>query len=231
MLDLKKISGIIPYSTEWYGARLGKMTSSKISCICGVKGIGDGGMTYIRSKASEKITRISTEKNIITEDIMFGIENEPKSILNYKEKYAGNAIAIVQHKHIIFSDYFSSTPDFLVINKDLGDTYDCETGETKSYPNQSKHLQHCEADTPIKLKQINPEAYWQVIHQMYCAEVVVGNITFFNPLYPIGSEVRSHRIVFKKIELLSDFKLLKERMDLAVSIYDEYYNKYKVKQL
>ena len=65
MLDVNKISTIVPYSAEWFNHRLGMMTSSPISCICTPKGIGKGGLTYIRNKVYEKLTGKTTERNTI----------------------------------------------------------------------------------------------------------------------------------------------------------------------
>jgi len=67
MLNVNKVSQIEPYSPEWFSNRLGKLTSSSIACLCAPKGIGTGGMTYIRNKVSEVITGISTEKNNTSE--------------------------------------------------------------------------------------------------------------------------------------------------------------------
>lgn len=222
MLDIKKISPFAPYSDEWWAARLGKMTSSKIFCLCGDRGIGDGGNTYIRSKVHEKLTGISTEKNFDTEDTIFGITNEPFSINNYAKKY--NAPLIIVSKHIVYDELFTATPDFFVINKDYGDNYDCETGETKSY--RTNHLLMCECDTPPCIKKVNKQLYWQVISQMMFANVIVGNATFYNPEFE-GTKALQHRVVFRKIDLMTDFKLLKNRMEEARIIYNNLYNKWK----
>lgn len=222
MLDIKRISHCVPYSDEWWADRVGKMTSSQIFKICGERGIGKGGMTFIRNKVHEKLTGKLIDKQFDTEATAFGVQNEPLSIKNYAIKY--NAPIILVSKHIIYNELFTSTPDFLVINKDFGDNYDCETGETKSYP--TRHLEMCECDTPEKIKDANVELFWQVISQMMFANVIVGNATFYNPEFA-KTKALQHRVVFRKLELVKHFRLLSERMKEATEIYNDLYKKWK----
>lgn len=225
MLNLKKISALTPYSDDWWFARLGMMTGSKISCICGERGIGEGGLTYIRSKVCEKISGKSAERNVTTEGTLFGVENEPKSIEYYQKKY--NIPVIVVNKHLVYDDLFSVTPDCLVIHKELGNSYDCETVETKSYITYATHMEHCECETPQQIKAVNKPLYWQVLSQMHFADVLVGNAVFFHPDFPEESGLRQHRVQFKKIDLVPDFKILSERMELARTIYNNKLLKFK----
>lgn len=224
MLDLKKISTAIPYSDDWWKSRLTKMTSSTISCICGKEGIGVGGYTYIRKKVYEHFTGVPSEKNVTTEDIVFGIENEPLSLELYKSRYGSENL--IQHKHIIYNDRTASTPDAIDVKRILPNGYDCETVETKSFKGE-KHIQHCECDSPADIKKINSSLYWQVIHQMYCAEVLVGNAVFFNPHFKSTDKLLQHRVVFKKIDLLPDFTLLKSRLEIATAEFDRLVTKFK----
>jgi hypothetical protein len=227
MLNLKKISALTPYSDEWWIARNGMMTGSKISCICGERGIGDGGMTYIRSKVGEKISGKSSERNITNEGVVWGIDNEPKSIEYYGIKY--NIPVMVINKHLVYDDLYSVTPDALIIHKELGNSYDCETLETKSYITYATHIEHCECETPKDIKLINKPLYWQVISQMHFADVLVGNAVFFHPDFNESTRLRQHRVQFKKIDLIPDFKLLDERMKQGRDIYEKLFNKFKSK--
>lgn len=221
--NLKSISNITPYSDDWWLSRLGKLTSSRISCILGDRGIGEGGMTYIRSKVAEKLTGKSSERNVTTEAILFGISNEPLSIANYKEKY--NVPFILTNKHLVYNELFASTPDFIVINSELGDSYDAETGETKSYQTFATHMEHCECNTPADIKKIDKALYWQVISQMAWSGVLKGNATFYHPDFA-GTKLESHRVQFKKIELIADFKFLATRMEEATTIYNNLLNRF-----
>lgn len=193
----------------------------------GERGIGEGGMTYIRSKVGELISGKSSERNITSEAILWGVENEPKSIAYYQQ--TNDVPVIVTNKHLIHGERRASTPDALIILRDLGNSYDCETLETKSYMTYATHIEHCECNTAAQIKAINKQLYWQVIDQMDIAEVLVGKATFFHPDFPETSKLRQHTVAFRKIELISDFKLLKERNEEAETIFNTKYNNLKNK--
>lgn len=229
MLPISKLSDIIPYSDAWFNARLGKMTSSKIHCLCSTKGIGDGGMTYIRNKASEIITGVSTEKNITTEAILFGIENEPKSIKYWKIK--NNIYRVTEDVHIVHSDLFASTPDALAfLDEKLmfaeNDTMlNCCTVESKSYMTPSEHMKHIECKTPEDIKAINPQLYWQCVSQVYFADVMRGYAIFFHPDFPEDNYYKASQVLFKRVDMQKDFTLLKERIAEATELYNNILNK------
>ncbi len=223
MLDIKKISSLTPYSEEWFFHRLGYLTSSRISCICSDKGIGDGGMTYIRNKVYERITKKSTDKNISTEATVWGIHNEPFAIKAFQERFQ-IPIAIVD-KHIVFDDLFSSTPDALLIRDekfltDKDGFYNCETLESKSYMTPSVHMEHVECKTPKDIRDINKPLYWQVISQMFFSDVIKGNAIFFHPDFPETSKYRLGHVQFKKIDLIADFKHFATRLEEARKIFN-----------
>lgn len=225
MLKIEKISSIIPYSDEFWTSRIGRMTGCKISCLMGERGIGDGGMTYIRSKVGEKISGKTSEVNVITEGISHGIINEPISLKEYQRKY--EVPIIITNKHLVENDHYAVTPDGLIILRDLGDTYDCETLETKSFPTYATHIEHCECETALDIKKVNKQLYWQVIMQMFVADVLVGNACFFHPDFPETSKLRMHRVTFRKVDLIGDFKIFKQRLEEAKNIFDTKYNNLK----
>lgn len=229
MLSLSKISEISPYSPEWFNNRLGKMTSSSIACLCSPKGIGKGGMTYIRNKVAEVITGKSTERNITTEAILWGIENEPKAI-NYWRSVTPGVHRVITDTHIVFNERFSSTPDALVMmNEKLvfsqdGNFLNCETLESKSYMTPANHMAHVECKAPADIKDLNPDLFWQCISQIYWADVLRGRAIFFHPDFPVDSPYRLGEVVFRKVDLMPDFHLFKQRMDEATKIFDNILN-------
>ncbi len=79
----------------------------------------------------------------------------------------------------------------------------------------------------MDIKKINPDLFWQVVDQMYCANVIVGNALFFNPEFPIESKLYFHKVVFRKIELRDYFKIIMARKEEAAKIYWEFYHKLK----
>jgi len=227
MLNLNKISSIIPYSDEFWASRTGRMTGCRISCLMGKEGIGVGGMTYIRSKVGEKISGKTSEVNITTEGTNWGVVNEPISIKYFQQVY--DIPVIITDKHLIEDENYAVTPDGLIILRDLGDNYDCETLESKSYPTYATHIEHCECNNAKDIKLINKQLYWQVIMQMYVADTLKGNAIFFHPDFPESSKLRMHRVVFNKIELVEDFKLFKNRLAEAKTIFQTKYNNLKNK--
>lgn len=222
MLKIEKISSIIPYTQEWWDARIGTMTGSKISPLLAPEGIGVGGTNYIRSKVGEKISGVSSERNITTEGTQWGVINEPIAVKEFQEEY--EIPVLITDKHLVESEYYAVTPDGLLILRDFGDSYDCETLESKSYQTYATHIQHCECTKPLEIKKINPQLFWQVIMQMYVADTIKGNAIFFHPDFPKSSKLRLHRVEFRKIELVPEFKLFKERLAEAERIFKEKYN-------
>lgn len=223
MLNINKISVLVPYSTEWFSHRLGYMTGSRIHCICGLKGIGDGGMTYIRNKVYEKITGKSSERNINTEATIHGTFNEPFSLQEYQRNH--DIPMIITDKHIVYDSIFSVTPDGLLIrdlkfiDNEKGE-YNCETIESKSFMTPSTHMQHVECKTPYDIKTINSPLYWQVISQMYFCNVLRGNAIFFHPDFPETSKYRSGHVQFRKVEMKTEFDFFAGRLEEARTIYN-----------
>lgn len=224
MLLLSKISNLTPYSEDWFNHRLAMMTGSRISCICAPKGIGVGGMTYIRNKVSEAITGVSTERNITTDGIIWGIENEPKALKEWQE--TNKITMIITNKHIVFDERYSVTPDGLAImNEKLmyinNDTeLNCETVESKSYMTPSVHMAHVECKTPDDIKVLNPELFWQCVSQIYWAGVLKGHAIFFHPNFPIGSPYRLGHVEFRKVTMQNDFKFFADRTAEAKQIFE-----------
>lgn len=228
MLLLSKISNLSPYSEYWFQHRLGYMTGSRISCICAPKGIGAGGMTYIRNKVSEVITGVSTERNITTEAILFGITNEPIALKEWQEREG--IPLLLTDKHIIFDERYSVTPDALAIRDEKliyvkdGTELNCETVESKSYMTPSVHMAHVECNTPEDIKSINPELFWQVISQLYWANVLKGNAIFFNPTFPKESPYRLGHVEFRRINLTADIEWFKMKTKEAKAIFEQKLN-------
>lgn len=231
MLDVNKISTIVPYSKEWFAHRLGMMTSSPISCICTPKGIGKGGLTYIRNKVFEKLTGKTTEKNITTEGTLWGVENEPKAIKYWRDK-TPTCFRHLTDQHIIYNERFSSTPDALVmmnkdcvfVTKDGIEYLNCETLESKSYMTPSIHMAHVECETAQDIKELNPDLFWQVLSQMYWADVLRGRAIFFHPDFKDDSDYKMGEVIFKKVDLLPEWNLFKQRTEEATKLFDKFLN-------
>lgn len=223
MFNISKLSKIVPYSQEWFENRLGYMTGSKISCLMGKEGIGEGGMTYILNKVYERITGKSTEKNISTEATVWGVKNEPLAVKYYQEVH--QIPLILTDKHIIHDSLYSCTPDGLLIRdlkfvNDSNGDYNCETLESKSYMTPSTHMQHCECKNAKDIYKINKPLFWQVVAQMYMADCLRGNAIFFHPDFPESSKYRLGHVSFKQVDLVPEFRLFKTRLEEARVIFN-----------
>jgi len=233
MLPVSRISLIEPYTKEWFKNRFGKITSSLVSCLCPPKGIGDGGLTYIRNKVHEEITGQPSDRNIETEGTLWGMTYEPMAI-QYWRSVTPQCVKHLPHQHIVFGERFASTPDDLVfmdeklifgndpITKE--ETLNCETLEAKCYMTPAVHMEHVECKTPEQLKKINPKVYWQVISQIEWANVMRGRAIFFHPHYKDGHPYKMGEVIFKKTELREEFKFFNTRMQEAETLFNKFLN-------
>lgn len=230
MLLLDKISTITPYSLEWFLHRRGVMTGSMISPLCASEGIGVGAMTYIRNKVYEKLTEKTTEKNIVTEDTIWGIDNEPIAMDEWKAKEG--FFDVVTDKHIIFNKYYSVTPDGLAIRTEKGmyikngTELVCESAEIKCFPTPSKHMAHVECETPEDIYKLNKPLFWQVISQVSWCGIRYGHAIFFHPDFDENSPYRLSSVKFDYADpnLIPYFKLFNTRTRQAELIYEEKLN-------
>lgn len=224
MLKVSHISNIQIYSHEWDMARLGRFTSSRINCLMGEKGITSGGMTYIYHKVGEIITgrSMALEDDVIEdENTSWGTENEPMAIKKFGLQMKIDFL-VVQKMIFDPETQFSSTPDALWVHGPSvlkADEYNVSTLEVKCPRKFHKFIPLYECETPASLKDFNKNYYWQVIDQMYNCDAAVGYFACFHPLFPEGSNMRI--IEFRKLDLWSDFKLMKERKEQAVKIFND----------
>lgn len=225
MLKASHISNIQIYTEEWDKARLGRLTSSRIHMIMSEDGIEKkAGMTYIYQKAGEFITQKSTamEEDVIEdENTAWGRENEPAAIRKF-----GNlkGIQYLVTQKIIFAPQgnFSSTPDAIWVHGASvlkADEYNVSTLEVKCPRKYHKFIPLYECETPADLKKFNKIYYWQVLDQMYNCDSAVGYFACFHPLFPDKTNMRI--IEFRKVDLWTEFKKMKDRKERAVSLFND----------
>jgi hypothetical protein len=227
MLLKSKISKMPPHSAEWFNARIGRLTGSKMGLLCKEKGIGKEGLSYIRKKAAEKVEGKNFDLPIDTFATDWGRNNEPLAIEEFKkwlEEKLGRKVILIKPSVIEYDELYSCTPDFCVITNeklitDSNDTgYFVESGETKCFQLDA-HLRLLECDTPEKLKEAFPDCYWQCIAE---AEFTGSTTHWFVAFHPeLQGGMRLHVIEFRKVLLRNDFKLFNDRRELARPIYNE----------
>jgi len=206
------------YFDSWKLSRLGKFTASKIHLCMKPKGIGEGGLSYIRSRIGEELTGVSSEKEINTDAMKWGLEHEPASIKIFQELKQAQFVSVQS----LISDpetRFGCTPDAVWIKSESSDglSYEVSTYETKSYPTYENHIACALCETPAQIKVQDVEAYYQTIMQMDECGALVGYLGYYNPLFKVGS----YRLIeFRKINLVEEFKLLNQRKKEIIEIFN-----------
>lgn len=232
MLLKSKITEVSMYSGEhyfdgWLLGRLGKFTASKISCCMQQQGIKDGGMSYIRSRVFEELNGISSEKEISTEEMRWGLMYEPAALAafaKYKNIPADEKgrVPIIVQKLVCGKDSkFGCTPDGIWIQQEYekpeGTMLVVSPQEVKCYQ-LARHLKCIVCDTPEKIKSVDPDSFWQLIMQMDECDALVGYLIYFYPNLKYGG---LRVIEFRKIHLTEEFKLFNTRKIEIMKLYEK----------
>ena len=225
MLLKSKITDVPMYSGEnyfdgWLLGRLGKFTASKISCCMLPKGIGDTGMAYIRSRVFEELNGISSEKEISTEDMQWGLRYEPEALLAFG-RAKGIDFLITQRLVCDKDSKFGCTPDGIWIQQEFekedGTWLVVAPEEVKCYQ-LARHLKCVVCDTPEKIKAVDPDSFWQLIMQMSECDALVGYLIYFYPNLKYGG---LRIIEFRRIHLTEELKLFNTRKIEIMKIYEK----------
>lgn len=217
MLNKDHITRLTAGTPEWNEYRLGKITSSNIHLICGKKGIGESGLSYIYEKVGESITGRSDQKQYgFVEQLDYGLDNEVAAVRELCQQKGWDWVVL--QKTISNGGLFASTPDGLFVEHDAGEKgYVVKTIEVKCPFKFQSYIRQRMCATPEQLKGAFPEYYWQVIDQMLVCGATEGIFYTYHPDFPEGN--RGHEILFKKVPLWDDFTFLKERKGEAAEMF------------
>lgn len=222
-LSIEKISDIVPYTPEWFEDKKWKMSSSEIYQIMGEDKITKAGIAWIEGKVYEKLTGNSAKKEVpLTEDIVFGIQNEPISIKDWC--VSNKKVPLFETLYVEVDDIFRTTPDNAVQEDDFPvfrlDEKEMRIIplETKSYKG-AKHMAHVRCKTPDDIRKINLQLHWQIISQVYWTDSYKGMALFFNPEFKEGSPYRYGEVVYRRLGMEKDFSMFKQRIQQAREIY------------
>lgn len=176
-------------------------------------------VSYVYQKAGELVTGKSTtvEDDIIEdENTSWGREYEPAAIKKFGLLMGINFL--VTQKLIMNPETrFSSTPDAIWVHGQSilkSDEYNVSTLEVKCPRKYPRFIPLWECKTPEALKKYSKKYYWQVIDQMDNCDSALGYFACYHPHFP--PETNMNIIEFKKIDLWSDFTLLKQRKAMFV---------------
>lgn len=219
MLLKSSISDIVIHSDDWFAGRLAKFTSSEIHNLMGERGLGDTGIRYIYRKVGEELTGKPCRKEISTEATEHGHINEPLNLRKFAS-ILGLEYLVTQKLIIPIGGREGSTPDAIIPKSERSskDGYDVTTVEAKCPSSYDNYIRLWKCKTPQDVKKANSTYYWQVLHQMRVCGALDGYLTIFHPDFKAGD---INIVKFKKVDLLSDFKTLNDRVEEAVKIFNE----------
>ncbi len=219
MLLKSNISNIEIHSEEWFSGRLARFTASEIHNIMGDKWPTVGATNYCYRKVGEELTGISCRDEIDTNATKHGLMYENHAIRKYAQSI-GVDFVIVQK--LIFSpeSRFACTPDFLIVHNESQDqlSYNVSTGEVKCPITFDGYINLFMCDTPEQVKAYSKAYYWQVLMQMYVCDALRGYLIAYHPDFKAG---QMKVVEFRKINLMPDFKLLEQRMELGLAKFEE----------
>lgn len=222
MLQKDRISGIRVQTPEWKVARLGKFTSSRIVSLMQKKENADGFMSYVYQKVGEELTGVPVdEEDSLSEinAIRWGLHYEPEALQKFG-KAMGLQYLIVQQLISVPNTRFGCTPDGLIIHNESVDqlAYNASTVEVKCFPTYVRYMDLVMCKTPKEVREMNTTVYWQVLDQMDNCDCLTGYLVVYHPDFKAGN---LGIVEFKKIDLIEDFRFLKDRKQKAVQVFDE----------
>jgi len=208
------------YFDGWLLGRLGKFTASKIYNCMRPKGLGDSGYRYIRSRIGEEMTGVSSEKNVMTEDMMWGLKYEREALQRFGELKKLDYL-IVQKLVCEPDSKFGCTPDGIWVNsenKEKGELT-VRTIEVKCFQ-MDNHIACALCSTPAEIKREDFESYCQVIMQAQECGCLISYLVYFHPLFKQGG-FRVIEFNFTDKELAADLKLLNTRKIEIIQTYEK----------
>lgn len=216
LLKAKIRKEVAMHTAEWRTGRLGKFTASRIHELMGVKGMGKTGMRYIRTRLSEELTGVSSERYVMTEAIEWGIKYETEAIQEFMRRHDIDNEKTYAITQVLLQDMddegndtrFACTPDIIWVKgeKTGGLHYNVATAEVKCFQ-QDRHAEMLECRTPADLKEAAPDVYYQTLDQMLIADCLEGYSVFFNPDFRIG---KYHEIHYRRAEIIKGKSPLQE---------------------
>lgn len=214
MLKKSNISSIEIFSPEWFDFRLGKFTSSNIYML--INGT-QGAYSYIYSKVGEYLSGISIQSEYDTDGLRHGNQYEQEALMKFGQ-HMGLKFMVTQKLIGAKDSMFSGTPDGLIIKNQSADglEYNVSTVEVKCPLTYNAFVGLALCETPADVKAENKQYYWQVLDQMDICDSLNGYFVCYHPNFKEG---KMNIIEFRKINLMEDFKLLKQRKEWALQIF------------
>ena len=192
-------------TAEWFQARLGKVTASKVFEIMSKTktGYGAGRKNYMAELLCQRMTG-NREESYINAAMQRGTDLEPVARFAYelKTSYQVSEIGLIDHPTI---SGFAASPDGLV-NEDGMLEIKC--------PNTATHIDFLQSGKPDGKYQ------WQMLAQMSCAGRQWCDFVSYDDRMPEGLDmkiVRFERDDAKIFEMETEIKLFLKELDELVN--------------
>lgn len=189
-------------TAEWYAARTGKFTSSRINELMGIKGLNLTGEGYAFELAVELSEGRDEEESYVSFDMQRGIELEPYAFNKFSDLMALKFIEVKKCGFIELGENTGSSPDGLVGDNGI---LEIKCPAPKAFFNV------------VRTGKIDPKYYDQMQHQMYVTGRAIAY--FFNYLIYNGEE-KWHLIEVSRDE--DRINLIKARIDAAIVVRDTF---------
>jgi hypothetical protein len=223
MLLKSKISehqiSLDPLLNEKYdAAKLGKFTSSEWHYLMGEKGIGSTGFNYIYRKVGEVMTGMKSRVDISTPATEHGLTYEMEGLILFGKKMGLESLLV--QRLILDGEHCGGTPDGLIVLNESVDklSYNVQCVEIKCPLSFDGYIRLFKCKTPEDLKKEAREYFYQCLHQMYLCDCLVGYFICYHPFFKSG---QMNIIEFRKINLIPDFKMISERKQQAITIFND----------
>lgn len=218
MFNTNWITNHVVLSDDWYVHRMAKLTASEWYRFMGKNLLTVGAVSYIREKCGEEVTGIPARDEVSTKATEWGHKYEPDNLTRFMEWK--KCEFLVQQRLICEpGSRFSCTPDGVIpVRKNEDGTWRVETVEAKCPHTYNKYIALANCETPLAVLEEEPTYFWQVIFQMEYCGATHGYLSVYHPLFRYGG----FRVIeFRKIELISHFKLLIERKAMALEEFNK----------
>lgn len=172
-------SGVVSQGNtrDWREARCGRFTASNFHQLVSKGGnFNEKGMSYIISRATERITGVSPAPSGMTDAMSRGIDLEPEAIEWLAAKWTDTICRSSWRIHPVRTN-LGSTPDFEVFEGQIPGDIKCPSSPAEYV--WFATLDHDESGTA--LKAWNPRYYWQIMVQAYTSNRDYAALAYYYP--------------------------------------------------
>jgi len=186
---------------EWFEARRGKITSSKVKVLMAKRGLGETANTYARQLVADSLLEWF-EEGFVSKDMQRGIDLEPEA----REAYEAETLQkVTEEGFITENEHEGSSPDGLV-----GDNGQIEI----KCPNVDNHMKY------LLMDSCPAEYYDQVQHQLYCSGRDWNDFVSYNNNFKQEHQLKIIR-VYPNEEWVEAYETRREEFLIVINNYKE----------